>query len=156
MSFEKVHSFLRTYWRFTHRQQSGASTTCPAFPTRAFFELRRRVGTASVTLEQFLELFFLFDNKAPDETCVHGARPRVEQATRQLHAQMCATRPFDETTFNAVWTHVARDAALLSCRQLDLLYYMYIAKQMLLHPDDSSDVDQSVDTTVAHTPQEVQ
>eukprot|EP01108_Squamamoeba_japonica_P001744 TRINITY_DN1768_c0_g1_i1.p1 TRINITY_DN1768_c0_g1~~TRINITY_DN1768_c0_g1_i1.p1 ORF type:complete len:185 (-),score=46.64 TRINITY_DN1768_c0_g1_i1:31-585(-) len=144
LAFDRVHSFLRTYWRFAQSQRF--IPTDRSFPTHKVFELRRvylaRAGdelsdstpssAPRLQLDDFLELFFLFDNQTPDTTCVHGERSRVAVATEQLASQVHPELPFDRSLFDELFERiVSDDSGNLSCRQVDLLYYLYSARAIL-------------------------
>jgi hypothetical protein len=93
--FSEVESFLQVYWGWQHsehnpvrqqQQQQQQPQEQTAFPSTNLEALRARVigsnnnnnSTNEVTLRQFLEIFFLFDNQTPNTPCQHGQKERVK------------------------------------------------------------------------------
>jgi hypothetical protein len=112
--------------------------------------LRRKIdaNASGLTLDQFLTVFYLFDNVAAEEPCIHGARERVRVATAQLHSVLCTTHDFFhdkyEQLFSLGKTSKRKETKKmeilmlfvvcgdenqenLTCKEMELLYYMYSA-----------------------------
>lgn len=82
-----VRAVLQSYWKFIHREGFEVDQGQP-FPENRLEELRRKVEASEdkgLTLDQFLSIFYLFDNLASEEKCIHGDKERVRIATSQLH-----------------------------------------------------------------------
>ncbi len=127
-----VRMVLQSYWRFIHREgfEFAAAGERVAFPQHRLEQLRRKVGVAEtdgMTLDQFLTVFYLFDNAASEEPCVHGERERVRIATAQLHAVIQPSHEFYHERFDEIFGLVCGDqnGLTLTCKEMELLYYMY-------------------------------
>ncbi len=123
-----VRTVLQSYWRFIHRE--GFEANLGPFPEERLEKLRRKVDASNgLTLDQFLTVFYLFDNVASEEPCVHGARERVRMATAQLHALMQPQHDFYHDKYEQLFALVCSDEnqQTLTCKEMELLYYMYSA-----------------------------
>eukprot|EP01117_Protostelium_nocturnum_P017934 TRINITY_DN7387_c0_g1_i1.p1 TRINITY_DN7387_c0_g1~~TRINITY_DN7387_c0_g1_i1.p1 ORF type:complete len:353 (-),score=104.50 TRINITY_DN7387_c0_g1_i1:217-1275(-) len=155
VGFSDVHKFLQSYWswmkRTLHKEQSEE------FPTEELMKIKRNVlgpNQNAVDFTLFLEIFFLFDNNTPCDTCPHGSRERVKQATEKLHnsllngeSESAPTTPtpftstaydgleFPEQTseaqvhpqiFEQLFEMIDKDRdQVLSCQELELFFYLY-------------------------------
>ncbi len=74
-------------------------------------------------------MFYLFDNVASEEPCVHGERERVRVATAQLHSVLQPSHEFYHEKFEQIFGLVCGDENqhVLTCKEMELLYYMYSA-----------------------------
>lgn len=128
MSMPTLRAVLHSYWRFIHREGFEANPT--QFPEERLEQLRRKVdATDGLTLDQFLTIFYLFDNAASEQPCAHGDRERVRIATAQLHAMLQPHHEFYHDKFDQLFALVCSDEnqQTLSCKEMELLYYMYSA-----------------------------
>jgi hypothetical protein len=129
VSLPVVRQVLQSYWRFIHREGFEAVPT--PFPEHKIEQLRQKVGGEhnSLNLEQFLAVFYLFDNPVAEEPCIHGELERVRVATAQLHSVMAPELEFFHDRFEEVYHLVCGDEnrSSLTCREMELLYYMYSA-----------------------------
>lgn len=85
-----IQKFLEVYWKWMIRNQYHSTCTLlntlnqiandKPFPKSLLDEIKQKVlkNVSRASYEQFLQIFFLFDNDAPERTCPHGARARVE------------------------------------------------------------------------------
>jgi hypothetical protein len=127
-----VRMVLQSYWRFIHRE---GFAECPAgerlvFPQQRLNELQQKVGATpdgGMTLDQFLTVFYLFDNSTSNEPCIHGERERVRMACAQLHSCIQPQREFYHDRFEELFLLVCSDenSHTLTCKEMELLYYMY-------------------------------
>jgi hypothetical protein len=132
MPFAKVEQFLRVYWKYMQRKSHIDRNT--PFPSDMLLDCKQKAKCDDgVTLDQFLSVFFLFDNKAPHAACPHGHKDRVCQATREMHKALCPGTDFDSELFQSLFSAVDQDGdSVLTCQQVDLLYYLYSAKRILV------------------------
>lgn len=128
-----VTAVLKSYWRFIHREGFEIDQGQP-FPEHRLEQLRRKIEGSSenvngLTLDQFLSIFYLFDNVAPEEKCIHGEKERVRMATAQLHSIMQPQHEFYHDKFDQLFVLVCGDenGLALTCKEMELLYYMYSA-----------------------------
>jgi len=113
-----VRMVLQSYWRFIHRE--GFEATPRPFPEERLEQLRRKVDAAGgLTLDQFLTVFYLFDNAASEEPCVHGDKERVRLATAQLHSVMQPQHDFYHDRFEQIFSLVCGDEnqQTLTCKE---------------------------------------
>jgi len=124
MSFSDVQSFLKVYWKWMERNKYHEGQD---FPTETLSEIKKKLlsGTERVSFEQFLEIFFLFDCRTPEDVCPHGEKPRVHRATEELHK--CITEDsFQEETFEKIFGKMDTDSdGRLSCKEVELFFYLY-------------------------------
>lgn len=132
MACNVVRMVLQSYWRFIHRE--GFAQVTPGerivFPQHRLDALQRKVGATpevGMTLDQFLTVFYLFDNSASNEPCIHGERERVRMACAQLHACIQPQHDFYHDRFEELFSMVCSDenSHTLTCKEMELLYYMY-------------------------------
>jgi len=130
--FTEVEKFLRTYWTWMKRNNFKDSNQ--EFPSSYFLSLKTELigNNDRLTKDEFRQLFYLFDNAAPEQRkCPHGEKPRVRFATQQIHYSIAPDSEFVDSVFDHVFATVDRDSdGILSCRELELLYYMYSARMM--------------------------
>jgi len=68
----------------------------------------------------------LFDNNSSPESCPHGTKERVLRATEQLHRTISPTESIKNETFEQIFKRIDKDSdGVLSCRELELFYYLY-------------------------------
>lgn len=124
-----VRMVLRSYWRFIHREGfQEATPESVVFPEHRLEQLCRKLGITEqgMTLDQFLTVFYLFDNAASEQPCIHGDRERVRMATAQLHAVLQPSHDFYHERFEEICALVSSDEnGRLTCKEMELLFYMY-------------------------------
>jgi len=128
ITFTDVHAFLRSYWKWmrTNKHKEEAEE----FPMQTMMGVKQRVigRNQRVTLDQFLRVFFLFDNRTPCDACPHGQKPRAQRATEELHKTLKPDSHFCDDIFNRVFASIDIDHDnMLTCQELELLFYMYSA-----------------------------
>jgi len=125
MCFSAVQQFLKVYWTWMKRNKYLEEQK--QFPTEIVSSIKQKVvgDKDKVSLEQFLQLFFLFDCRTPEEICPHGEKLRVQRATAELH-RCISEASFSEETFERIFRGVDRDSdGMLSCREMELFFYLY-------------------------------
>jgi len=129
MLFSEVEKFLKTYWTWLKRNNFKQVNS--AFPAQQLAELKQKLvgDNDRLTKDEFREFFYLFDNSSSTEQkCPHGEKLRVQFATRILHNSINPETEFKADVFDSVFATVDRDAdGILSCGELELLYYLYSA-----------------------------
>jgi len=132
IAFAEVERFIKTYWQWMKRNNYKGSNE--SFPDSELQRLKTKIlGTADrLTDDQFRQFFYLFDNPCGNEaTCPHGEKMRVKLATQILHQSIKPNSEFATEVFDNVFSAIDRDAdGVLSCRELELLYYMYSTHMM--------------------------
>lgn len=126
VAIEQARAVLQSYWKFIHRE--GFEATPRPFPAHRLDELCRKINaTSGLTLDQFLVVFYLFDNAAAEEPCIHGERERVRVACSQLHSVLAPSHDFYHERYEEIFALVCGDEnqAQLTCKEMELLYYMY-------------------------------
>jgi len=123
-----VRMVLQSYWRFIHRE--GFEPNPGPFPEERLSSLCRKIKAEDdkLTLDQFLTVFYLFDNAAAEEPCIHGERERVRIATSQLHSVLQPSHEFYHDKFEELFALVCgqdENQQHLTCKEMELLYYMY-------------------------------
>jgi len=126
MEFTDVHMFLRTYWKWLisnhHKSESEK------FPMARMMKVKKSVvgSRKRITLEEFRQIFFLFDNNSSTETCPHGTKDRVKRATEELHRSIEPDLQFQNEKFEQLFAKFDKDNdGSLSCCELELFYYIY-------------------------------
>jgi hypothetical protein len=75
IAFSEIEQFLKVYWRWMERNKYHE--TAP-FPENLLLDIKSQLSLQdSATCEEFLQVFFLFDNPTPQEVCPHGYKERV-------------------------------------------------------------------------------
>jgi len=131
MEFTDVHMFLRHYWKWLGSNNHRG--TDDKFPMDRLMSVKKQVvgSRKRVTLNEFRQIFFLFDNNSPTHTCPHGAKDRVQRATEELHRSIEPDEVFQNEKFNRMFSTFDKDNdGSLSCSELELFYYMYTLETM--------------------------
>lgn len=131
MSVSAVTHVLRAYWSFIHRE--GFEFGGGPFPQERLDALLSgmTIVNGGLSNDQFLIVFYLFDNGAPEEPCIHGDIERVRLATAQLHGVIQPDHEFYHERFEEIYRLVSgrnsdeQQPAVLTCKQMEMLYYMY-------------------------------
>jgi len=137
--FSEVEKFIKMYWRWMKtNKHKGAEEP---FPENELLSLKSKIlgDSDRLTNDQFRQFFYLFDNPAgaSEQSCPHGEKARVKMSTQMLHQSIKPDSEFATEVFNDVFEAIDRDAdGILSCRELELLYYMYSTR--MLAPTEKS------------------
>jgi len=127
ISFEDIQNFLQVYWKWMIKNKYHGEDV--NFPNSIVLEIKMRVLEFSerASYDQFLEIFFLFDNDAPQCQCPHGGKARVEKAAQQLHKALKGPEAdLQPEVFENVFLSVDKDKdGQLSCKEVELFFYMY-------------------------------
>jgi len=134
IAFSEVEKFIKVYWTWMKRNNHKA--TDEQFPVNEMLSLKTKIVGDSdrLTDDQFRQFFYLFDNpfKSNESKCPHGEKMRVKIATHILHQSINPDSEFANDIFNDVFEAIDRDSdGVLSCSELELLYYMYSTRVML-------------------------
>jgi len=132
ISFTEVEKFLRSYWQWMKR--SNLKSNDDSFPDSELNSLRTKILGSSdrLTEDQFRQFFYLFDNHLGTEThCPHGEKMRAKMAAQTLHQSIKPGSEFPTDVFENVFEAIDRDAdGVLTCKELELLYYTYSTRIM--------------------------
>jgi len=127
MPWNEISKVLNDYWKWSIVNKFHDPNL--KFPTQEMIQIRNTVLQEEdrATLEQFLSIFFLFDNHTPESICPHGNKNRVMRATEELHKALMGTdHAFDHQTFEQVFQRIDRDSdGVLNCKELELFFYIY-------------------------------
>jgi len=127
--FTEVEKFLKTYWLWMRRNNFKESHQ--EFPNSYLLSLKTELigENDRLSKDEFRQFFYLFDNGATEQRkCPHGEKPRVRFSAEQLHYCIAPDSEFCSDLFDNVFKTVDRDSdGILSCTELELLYYMYSA-----------------------------
>jgi len=130
--FAEVAKFFKEYFLWMKRNNYKGSEE--KFPIAELMSLKTKIlGTSDrLTDDQFRQFFYLFDNKSEEGVrCPHGEKMRVKLATQLIHQSIKPDSEFPTEVFENVFEAIDRDAdGVLSCRELELLYYMYSTRMM--------------------------
>jgi len=123
MTTTDVNKFLQHYWKWMKQQKYKDTEN---FPVDELQRIQRRILSPDeqrVTCDQFLQIFFLFDNHTPDDCCPHGAKSRVERATQELHKCVKPDSQFASQIFDTVFRKIDADNdGTLSCKEVELFF----------------------------------
>jgi len=131
IAFAEVEKFLKAYWTWMKRNNFKDSA-CP-FPAETLLALKTKIigPEDRNTRDQFRQVFYLFDNVSSEHKCPHGEKPRVQFSTQQLHHSIQPDSEFCLEIFDIVFKDVDKDGdGVLSCKELELLYYLYSTRIM--------------------------
>jgi len=126
MEFTDVHMFLRSYWKWMTINRHRAESEL--FPMDHMMKVKKQViqSRRRLSLAEFRQIFFLFDNNSSEELCPHGNKERVKIATEKLHQSIDPNGSFIIDKFESLFRHLDKDSdETLSCRELELFYYLY-------------------------------
>jgi len=131
MDFTDVHMFLRHYWKWLGSNNHRAAID--KFPMDRMMSVKKSVvgSRKRVSLREFRQIFFLFDNNSSTDTCPHGSKERVKRATEELHRSIEPDEAFQNERFDHMFSLLDKDHdGSLSCCELELFYYMYTLETM--------------------------
>ena len=126
VALNTVRAVLLSYWSFIHRE--GFEPDRKAFPEQRLSQLVQKLqSNDGLSLDEFLVVFYLFDNEAAEEPCIHGEQERVRVACAQLHSVIQGSHEFYHEKFEDLFGLVCSDEnqKQLTCKEMELLYYMY-------------------------------
>jgi len=127
ISFDEIVKFLQVYWKWMSRNKYRESAE--SFPMQNLDAIKIRVLREAdrASYDQFLQIFFLFDNCTPEEICPHGKKDRVQKATEALHHALKGTQTsFATELFDQLYKKVDIDNdGILSCKEVELFFYLY-------------------------------
>jgi len=152
MSILEVEKFLRTYWRWmaSNNYKHHVCNNNNEFPLEHFNDVKARVlvGTDRVTCDQFFQIFFLFDNDAPENECPHGSIERVKRSTEELHKALQPDTQFADEVFDDVFNSIDLDQdGKLSCKEVELLYYLYSLQVRFAESKEDSNISNNNNNT---------
>jgi len=131
MSLSDVRQFLENYWKWINKNHHHhhVVTKNNEFPLAHLNMVKSRVlkeENESLTYNQFVILFFLFDNNTPENECPHGEKPRVKRSTEEMHKTLRPNTDFASSLFDNLFEELDlnKDGSL-SCKEVELLYYLY-------------------------------
>jgi len=127
MPWKEICKVLNDYWKWSAIHKFHDANL--KFPTQEMAHIKEKVlpDEDRATQEQFLSIFFLFDNHTPESTCPHGHKSRVLRATEELHKALMGTdHAFDISTFECVFQRIDQDSdGILNCKEVELFFYIY-------------------------------
>jgi len=131
MNFSDVRLFFEHYWKWINKNnfKHHIVTNNNEFPLAHLNLVNSRVlkeENESLTYDQFVILFFLFDNNTPENQCPHGEKPRVKRSTEEMHKTLRPNTDFASSLFDNLFEELDlnKDGSL-SCKEVELLYYLY-------------------------------
>lgn len=136
MCIQEVGKFLKSSW--TYMQRAFQRHVGEDFPMEHFRLIKTQLlGSPApggvLNFDQFVQFWFLFDRDASAEACScgrlaltwTGQKELVLQATAAMHHQFKPEAEFDVAVFDRVFDQIDRGRGQLTCREVELLYYMY-------------------------------
>jgi len=154
MPWNEVSKVLHDYWKWSVVNKFHDPNL--KFPTQEMINIRTTVLQEEdrATLEQFLSIFFLFDNHTPESVCPHGNKNRVMRDTEELHKALMGTdHDFDQQIFEHVFQKIDRDSdGVLNCKELELFFYMYSVNVSANSSGSSPVVSRSTPNTPTSSP----
>jgi len=127
ISVEEAEKFLKIFWQWMRKNNIKGSNE--EFPARELQSIKLNlIGSSErINCDQFRQIFYLFDNNSfSSQACPHGEKERVKVAVQHLHTSTRSDLPFATQVFENVFSSLDRDSdGILSCREVELLYYTY-------------------------------
>jgi len=128
ISGNHVQQFLKVYWQYM--KTNTYIDQAKEFPSDVYLDVKKRVLGHSTedkfTKKQFLQLWFLFDNPSPEESCPIGERGPVLRSAMELHKCLRPNISFESDAFESIFLEIDSDHdGVLTCKGVELLYYMY-------------------------------
>ncbi|KYQ90166.1 hypothetical protein DLAC_08757 [Tieghemostelium lacteum] len=156
VSISFLNGFLHSYWSY-YNQTMQPQQPQP-FPVEKLSKILKEVlhlhnidVHSKINREEFRIIFFLFSNDSSDQQCPNGSKETVKRTIEQYHTSLTTIVlneqqqppplqtpqdiPFTEERFEKIYQLVKRDQPpeyqLLSCRNIELLFYLYSADILL-------------------------